>query len=153
MQLSFLWLSATALFSQAASGFYLKSRHSVLSKYGFASLNDRETTPAEVGFTFPHTYRPISIDLDENGNLSGDFVLRKVAQEAWALVSTATAGERQSTDITGPFALDKEREILYTGKEGLVWAVCSRSGHYGLTLVPRTYPDRRCVHDIELVAV
>lgn len=93
MQLSSLFLAATALLTQAASAdFLLFPSNLALSAYGPARI-ERSELPgdyqrlAPVGFTLDPSNPPAQIPLDDEGDIGRGFLLRPVWGGKWALLA------------------------------------------------------------------
>ncbi|KAH6842760.1 hypothetical protein B0I37DRAFT_417916 [Chaetomium sp. MPI-CAGE-AT-0009] len=160
MQLSSLFLSATALLAQAVSADYLLSSFA-LSEYGFAGVNFSNS--GHVVFTHDktggwedaiiHVTVPEGrIDQDATGDPENGFKLYTVGPGKWALLSTRN-DLASVTDITEPFAVDEvDGRFVYKGpgSDYYHWVACLEEGEYRLHLVERPYgADCR---DIELIA-
>ncbi|KAK3291629.1 uncharacterized protein B0H64DRAFT_435930 [Chaetomium fimeti] len=151
MHLLSVFLSAAALFSHATTGFYLESKRAEISDHGFATLNDAMMTMG-VGFSTRGT-PAVNITLDPKGYLENNFLLREVQPDVFKFLAGEDAPYLE--DIVGPFTIQNgTRQLVYSGEQNLVWAVCEGSERYYqllLALRERTL-DVECLH-IELLVV
>ncbi|KAK3291004.1 uncharacterized protein B0H64DRAFT_50629 [Chaetomium fimeti] len=126
MQLLSVFLSATALLGQAASGYHLLNMHVARPEpnavTGYARL-EFAALDAFVVLSFNPAQPFAQIQLDAKGHLGNDFVFREVEPDEWHMLSRV-ATSIQENDITGPFAIEADGRFVYKGEGGSVWNAC-----------------------------
>ncbi|KAH6649454.1 hypothetical protein F5144DRAFT_607620 [Chaetomium tenue] len=159
MQLSSLFLSATALLAQAASADYLlySSNQPGWFTPVPAQIQTRPPAgylPGSVGFTTTRS-KNAEIALDTEGDIGSKFFLLQTAQTTWALHSKEHTNFPITEPgdllvITRPFAVDESARLVYTGTEveDAVWVACKQKRGYSFSTIYLTavssIPDESC---------
>ncbi|KAH6649472.1 hypothetical protein F5144DRAFT_553125 [Chaetomium tenue] len=138
MQLSSLFLAATALLTKAAVADYMLFPTNLdLQQYGPARI-DRSLLPGEykplahVGFTLDPSKPVAEIPLDVEGDIKRGYLLRKAGPGKWALLARNDRSiPPTNDDITKPFAVENDL-FVYKGDFPAEWVTCGE-GRDGLS--------------------
>ncbi|EAQ92002.1 predicted protein [Chaetomium globosum CBS 148.51] len=163
MQLSSLFLSATALLAQAASADYLlySSRRALFNPP--AQIQTRPPAgylPGCVGFTRTRSQNA-EIALDAEGDIGSKFFLLQTTPTTWALHSKEHSYYPITEPgdllvITGPFTVDESGRFVYNGTEveDAGWVACKQKRNEGFStiyLTASSVQDESC-REVEVYA-
>ncbi|KAH6641250.1 hypothetical protein F5144DRAFT_610070 [Chaetomium tenue] len=153
MRLSSVFLPATALLAQAASGFFLSSPQNVVTPGKYASMRF-----PRIGFYNDSDPTDLEFEVDVNGKLVGQQEQASFVDQGPGFWCFQQGTPEFYQEHEGPPAFDQpfaieDGKLLYKGEIDLVWFLCGNSSGVDILLAHPGREDEGCISDVTIEAV